>query len=145
MVEPFLREDAMSSVEEIKATLSSLGISAFHISAFMRRIAKALSKSFPALNDEQVRFSSLLEKHLSCDVPPTTFEEEVAKANWFIQSDSYIKLCTDVGCIADYIIAASEDYSERLSKEIVRSVKEQVLLPLQKENKGLALVYLANR
>lgn len=145
MVEPFLREDAMSSVEEIKATLSSLGISTLHITSFLRRIANALSKSFSSLNDEQVRFISLLEKHLSCDVPSTTFEEEVARANWFIQNDSYIKLCACVACIADYVIAASEEYSERLSKEIIKSVKDQVLLPLQKENKGLALVYLANQ
>ena len=145
MIDSFLQNDAMMSIEDIKSTLSKVGISSFHIAAYLRKLGRFLSSSFESLCDEQVRFVSSLESIRENDVPPTTFEEEIAKANWFLPHDSYIKLCIDVACIADYVVSISDEYSERFAQSIIKAVKDQFLLPLQKENKGLALVYLANQ
>ncbi len=143
MSESFLKNDAFISVDEIKRTLSSVGISSFYIRDYLYRLGSFLSGSFTSINDEQSLFlSGLMVRDFGMQ-PKATFNDEVKRANWFIPEDSYIKLSMAVSCIVDYITAISVDYCERVSKEIIRLTKEAFLLPLQKENKGLTLVYLA--
>ena len=141
----FLKTDAQASIESIKRVLKGIDISPFYIAEFLRSIGKFLSNRLESLCDEQVQFISYLESQREKDVPTTTFHEEVARANWFIQKDCYTQLSASVACIADYVISCAPDYCERLSKEVVKDTKEAILTPLLKENKGLALVYLVNR
>lgn len=142
MSESFLKNDAFLSIEEIKQTLSSIGISSFYVRDLLYRLGSFLSRSYTAVNDEQNLFISQLMVRDFGSQPQSTFNDEIKRANWFIPHDSYIKLSMAISNIVDYVTSISSDYCERVSKEIIRRTKETFLLPLQKENKGLSLVYL---
>lgn len=142
MSESFLKNDAFLSIEEIKQTLSSIGISSFYVRDLLYRLGSFLSRSYTAVNDEQNLFISQLMIRDFGSQPQSTFNDEIKRANWFIPHDSYIKLSMAISNIVDYVTSISSDYCERVSKEIIRRTKETFLLPLQKENKGLSLVYL---
>ena len=142
MSESFLKNDAFLSIEEIKQTLSSIGISSFYVRDLLYRLGSFLSRSYTAVNDEQNLFISQLMVRDFGSQPQSTFNDEIKRANWFIPHDSYIKLSMAISNIVDYVTSISSDYCERVSKEIIRQTKETFLLPLQKENKGLSLVYL---
>jgi len=144
MNQPFLEKDALSSLEEIKNTFLDLGVSPFHISTFFRKLGLFFTSRLENLTEEQTSFISNFDKYKCNDVPSATFEEEIKTANWFLPKDSYIRLSIHLACVADYLIASSANYCERMSKQIVIETKETFLLPMQKENKGLALIYLAS-
>lgn len=145
MNQSFLLEDAVASVQKIEDTFAVLGISPCYAYQTLNQFGSFLNSHIGHFNEEQ---NSFISTYLSRKVGPMSkisFRHEVEAANFFLPNDAYIALSVAIANIVDYIISLSPDYSEDLAKYLVREAKNIFLAHMQRENKGLALVYTTNR
>ena len=145
MSKEFLKNDAIDAVEAIKTVFARLGISKYYIAQTLNQLGSFLLSKVDKVNEIHRDF---VASHLSIatDIPAKTpFRIELANAEFFLPDDAYIRLSVAFSNIVDYFASVADDYSERQSRDLVRSTKDLFLLQMQKENKGLSLVYLARR
>ena len=141
----FLYEDAVASVEEIIRVFDHLGISPCYTYQTLNQLSAFFYSRFERLNKEQRDFLATYCNNALDQPSKVPFRVELERADFFLPDDSYIRLSTAFSCIVDYFASVSDEYCERQSQEIVQAVKDVFLLKMQKENKGLSLVYLARR
>ena len=143
MSEQFLFDDAVASLEQFKTTYEHLGISRCYALQTLNQLGAFLRSYLPAINEAQATF---IQNYLCLPVgpmPKVPYSYQIETAEFFLPDDAYIRLNVALGCIVDYLSSIDGSYSETFSKNIVRAAKETFLLPMQKENKGLSLVYRA--
>lgn len=141
----FLYEDAVSSVQEIITVFDRLGISPCYAYQTLNQLSTFFNSRFESLNQEQKDFLATYCNNALNQPSKVPFRVELEQANFFIPDDAYIRLSSAFSCIVDYFSSISSEYSEKQARELIQGVKDMFLLKMQKENKGLSLVYLARR
>ena len=136
--------DAKASLTKLENLFLQLHLSRCYLKKMLLNLSIFFHEKLGKTNSDQDSFFRNCLNLADGESPNLSFEDEIKKADWFIPYDNYLVLSDALHCISDYILALSDQYSEYFSKDILKEMREKFLLPVQKENKGLSLVYLAN-